>query len=206
MSEKNVVYQKQDTHPSAYLSGGEHPIITLFFEVAQLKNLYRQGWRKPGRDVSAIDGESVADHCFGVALLSYVIAEQYRPDLNALHAMRLGLFHELGEIHAGDITPYDGVDPEEKHRREREGVERVVACLAHPERYVALWEEYEAKKTGEAQLVARVDKLEMALQARLYEHMGYSLPEFFPDVARRVQDDPLLSKILEELISTRESK
>jgi putative hydrolase of HD superfamily len=48
--------------------------------------------------------------------------------------------------------------------------------------YKKIWEEYLQNKTDVAQLVHRVDKLEMILQARQYAKEGYSkklLAEFF---------------------------
>lgn len=59
---------------SELLQGPAHPIVQVFFEIAQLKNLYRQGWLRNG--VSERHCESVADHCFGVAMIGYVIARE----------------------------------------------------------------------------------------------------------------------------------
>lgn len=40
--------------------------------------------------------------------------------------------------------------------------------------YLKLWQEYQENSSFESQLVHQVDKLEMALQAKLYEREGYS--------------------------------
>lgn len=45
--------------------------------------------------------------------------------------MELALVHDLAECIVGDITPYCGVDPDEKHRREDEAMLEL-AKLAGP--------------------------------------------------------------------------
>ena len=178
--------------------------IELFFEFAQLKNLYRQGWLKRG--ISKLDCETVADHSFAVALLGYTLAEEYRQDLNANHVMKLGLFHELGEIYAGDIIPRDGVSLEDKSQREYASVKKVFLNLPNAGRYIALWREFEDGKTQESLFVKQIDKLEMGLQASLYERLDYTnLHEFFPSVERAITS-PELKLIFEDLLRLRETK
>lgn len=173
----------------------------LFFAYAQLKNLYRQGWLKRG--VSEVHCETVAEHSFGVALLGYIIAEEYRSDLDPTKVMMLGLFHEIGEIHVGDITPDDDVSRDEKTRDERRGVTSVFSHLADPQKYITIWEEYELQKSPEARFVKQIDSLEMALQARLYETLGYTgLDDFFTYVLERITD-PDLTNILKDILNAR---
>ncbi len=188
-------------HTSGLLTERTHPILEIFYEIAQLKNLYRQGWLNRG--IPKEQCESVAEHSFGVGMISYFIAAEYLPDLDPLRAMRVGLFHELGEIDRGDITPRDGISPEEKFRREYEGVQKVFRDFPNAQRYIDLWLEYEKQETPESRLVRDVDRLEMAMQAGLYERLGYSgLDEFFPYVEERIQSSEAKS-ILEAILKLR---
>jgi len=183
-------------HTRELLQNPARPMIELFFDYAQLKNLYRQGWLKRG--VSKRDCEMVAEHSFSVAVLGYVVAEEYRPDLNSSQVMKLGLFHEMGEIYPGDITPQDGVSEKEKYDLELASVQKVFS--SHSRRYFDLMLEYAQQKTPEARFVKQIDKLEMAMQAKLYELQGYTgLDEFFTDVQERVKS-PELELILEDLM------
>lgn len=178
-----------------------HPIIGLFFEFAQLKNLYRQGWLDKG--VSELDCETVADHSFLVALLGYIIAEEYRQDLDPQKVMKLGLFHDLGEIYAGDITPRDGLNLKDRFTKEHCVVEKVFSHLPNPEKYINLWLEIEQEETPEAKFVKQIDRLEMALQANLYERMNYhNLDEFFLYVKERITSDEL-KLILDDILKLR---
>ena len=186
----------QDT--VSFMDRSSHQIMEAFLAMAQLKNLYRQGWLRRG--VSEQDCESVADHSFGVALLGYVLANEYRPDLDAAKVMQLGLFHEIGEIYAGDVTPHDGISAEEKSARERQSAHEVSRHLPDPTWYLSIWEEFESRETPEAVFVGEVDKLEMLMQARLYELLEtQGLDEFFVSVKERI-NLPELKPIVDSII------
>jgi putative hydrolase of HD superfamily len=173
------------------------PLIEAYFEFNHLKQLYRQGWLLRG--VPPERCESVAEHTFGVALLAMLLAETHFPELDAGKVLRLALLHDFGEIYAGDITPFDGIDRVEKVRREQAGVTQVLAKLPQGERYLALWEEYEGQNSPEARFVRQIDRLEMALQASVYERQGLGdLSEFF-DYVRSFLSEPELQAILREL-------
>ena len=187
-------------HTRSLLKEPAHPMIELSFEFAQLKNLYRQGWLKRG--IPKLRCESVADHSFSVALLGYVIAEEHRRDLDSNRIMKMGLFHEIGEIYAGDITPSDGINLEDKSAREYAAVQKVIPSPSF-QKYLQVWKEFEDQKTPEARFVGQIDRLEMALQANLYERIGFTgLDEFFPYVQERISS-PELKAIFDDLIRTR---
>lgn len=186
----------KNIHPRQVLEPPS-PILRVLAEFHQLKNLYRQGWLK--RHVPKEKCESVAEHSFGVTLLAMFLAERYLPSADLLKVIRIALIHEAGEIHAGDITPVDGVTPEEKHRRERESVLVVFSSLERGGEYLKLWEEFETNRTPEAKLVRQADRLEMLLQARYYERLGYwNFDEFFNN-ADALIDSPELRPLFEEL-------
>lgn len=173
------------------------PLIEAYFEFNHLKQLYRQGWLRRG--IAPEQCESVAEHSFGVALLAMFLAEAYFPYLDTNKVIRLALLHDFGEIYAGDIVPADGISPAEKMRQEQEGVVRVLAKLPQGERYLALWEEYEQQHSPEARFVRQIDRLEMALQASVYEQQGLAdLSEFF-DSVREFLSEAELQAILREL-------
>jgi putative hydrolase of HD superfamily len=171
------------------------PVIASYYRVMRLKRLFRQGWLK--RSIPEELCESVAEHSFGVAMLALLAPAE---GVDRGHALLLALTHELGETYAGDITPVDGVPPEEKSRREREALLR--ALEGHPESgyFLALWEEFEAGATPEARFVRELDRLEMGLQAALYKAEGSELMEEFFDSARRTVSSPGLRGLLEAAV------
>ncbi|PTL84567.1 HD family hydrolase [Vitiosangium sp. GDMCC 1.1324] len=177
------------------------PLIEAYFELNHLKQLFRQGWLRVG--LSRERCESVAEHSFGVALLCMFLADSYFPEADVTKVVRIALLHDLGEAYAGDITPHDKVSREEKLQREREAVERILAKLPRGAEYLALWEEYEHGTSFEARLVRQVDRLEMGLQATVYEHQGAGdLSQFFASVHKALET-PELKAVLAELETLR---
>ena len=192
----------KDGLPADLLPGGAgSPLLRAWFEAAHLKQLFRQGWLKRG--VAPERCESVAEHTFGVALLCLLLLDSRDDGLDREKVLRLALVHDLGEIHAGDITPVDGVPADEKSRREREAVRRTLGGLPGGDGHLAAWEEYEAGATPEARFVRQVDRLEMGLQAGIYEHQGLLDPEEFLGSADRALEDPQLRDLFAELLRLR---
>ena len=177
------------------------PLVEAYFELNQLKLLFRQGWLRRG--VPPERCESVAEHVFSMAVLGWWICDQHFPALDRERVLRMILAHELGEIYTGDLIPADGVSSAEKQHREREGLRQVVDKLASGVEMLALWEEYEAGETPEARFVRQVDRLEMALQASIYDGEGAeNMGEFF-DTAGQAVTAPALREILEALEAVR---
>jgi putative hydrolase of HD superfamily len=165
--------------PILQLRGRETPpLVEAYFEINHLKQLYRQGWLRRG--IPRERCESVAEHSFAVALLALLLADVQAPGLDLSKALRMALLHDLGEIYAGDLTPADAVSAGEKHRLEEQAVVQVLAKLPGGAAHVALWQEYERGASPEARYIRQVDRLEMALQASVYESQGLAdLAEFF---------------------------
>ena len=175
------------------------PLIEAYFELCQLKQLYRQGWLRGG--VSRERCESVAEHSFGCAVLATWLAQAYYPQLDLCKVLRMALMHDFGEIYAGDIIPVDAVGAEEKHCREAGSVAQVFGKLPTGADYLSLWEEFEQGETPEARFVRQIDRLEMGLQAGVYAAQGLVQPDEFIASARQALEDDRLIELMDELIS-----
>ncbi len=177
------------------------PLLEAYFELNQLKRLLRQGWLRRG--VPPEQCESVADHVFSMAVLGWWLCDSLFPTLDREKVLRLVLAHELGEIYTGDLIPADGVEPAEKHRREREALLKVTGKLAGGAGVADAWEEYEAGQSPEARFVRQLDRLEMALQASVYEAEGFEqVSEFFQSAEKDI-GDAALREILDSLSALR---
>jgi len=183
------------SNPAALLEKkAASPLIRAYFESSHLKNLFRQGWLRRG--VPEGRCESVAEHSFGTALLALFLADTARPGLDVEKVLRMALIHDLGEVHAGDLTPADGIGPGEKIELEQRSVERVTAGLPNGPALTALWDEYAEGRSPEARFVRQVDRLEMALQATVYELQGMGDLSEFLETARNDISDPALEDVL----------
>lgn len=182
-------------NPAEKLASADNPTLRAYLQAMQLKRLFRQGWLKRG--VAEADCESVADHSFGVALLA-LLAPAPAEDFDRGRAVLLAVAHELGEVYAGDITPVDGVSKEEKARRERDSMERVIAGIdaATAAAIRELWEEFEECATAEARFVRELDRLEMGIQAAVYKAERRPRMDEFLGSADRAVADPALREVL----------
>jgi putative hydrolase of HD superfamily len=174
------------------------PLIEAYFEFTHLKQLYRQGWLKRG--VPAERCESVAEHSLGVAILALWLAQASYPELDLARLLCMALFHDFGEIYAGDLIPSDAVSPEEKHARERQSVQQVLGKLPQREYYLAVWEEFEQGETPEARLIRQIDRLEMGFQASVYKLQGLIDPAEFMRTTEQALSDPQLKDIFLQLL------
>ena len=115
-----------------------------------------------------------------------VLALKLCPEnLNLEHVLKLCLVHDLPEVIVGDLTPHD--DRTTKAEDERKAMEQLA-----PE-WLGLFDEYEAQSTPEAVFVRSLDKLDMALQARVYmERTDLDLASFIESARKTLGDHELL--------------
>mmetsp|Transcript_22689 Transcript_22689/g.46505 ORF Transcript_22689/g.46505 Transcript_22689/m.46505 type:complete len:305 (-) Transcript_22689:57-971(-) len=142
--------------------------------IGQLKSTPRTGWVYRGvGDFSRI--ESVADHSWRMAAAAFLFSGD--PTLDVGKIVQLAVLHDVAEAIIGDITPVDGVTPEEKVRLEAEASATICDALqgfssVGAKEVNALLHEYEARASPEAIAVKDLDMLEMIVQADEYERHG----------------------------------
>ncbi|NCB46471.1 HD family hydrolase [bacterium] len=163
---------------------------TVFRDFLTLKKLRRTGWQLRG----IREGESIADHCFGVVLLTHLLVPEIsNPQINREKAVAMAIIHELGETRIGDI-PYTTLKYfPDKSKMEYDAITDVLEPLsAHTkEETLKLFVEFEEGKTTEARFVKAIDKLEMLVTAAEYEKAGFSgLTDFW--------ENPFTFKVFEE--------
>ena len=143
-----------------------------------LKDVLRQGWVNAGVE----SPESVAAHSWGMAILALKLCP---PELNLERVLTLCLVHDLPEVVVGDLTPID--DRSTKAEDERAAMGQLA-----PE-WVVLLDEYEAQSSPEAVFVRSLDKLDMALRAKVYmERSELDLNQFIESARKILGDHELL--------------
>lgn len=171
-------------------------MLDFFEKVGDLKRLLRKGWVL--RHIP--NPESVADHSFRLALLALVLTP--KSGLSRERCVYLALIHDLAESLVGDITPHDGISPEEKIKREDEAMKCLSQEAQDPSLY-ALWEEYRDQHSAESKWIHDLDKFEMVLQAHEYEKSsGCDLSEFWA-YASKPFSQPILANLYQELLERR---
>jgi len=154
--------------------------LQLLLEARRLKCTPRTGWMMRG--VTA--AESVADHSFGVAFISLILAELVEPPLDKAKLLTIALLHDLPESVIGDLpTPATArLSPQTKRKAEEDILDEMLSWLPCAEQWHTWWKEFEDRSSPEGRLVHDADQLDMLLQAYVYEQTTGNrwLEEFWP--------------------------
>lgn len=150
-------------------------MIEGLIHALNLKDEKRTGWEL--RNIE--DPESVADHSWGVALLTLLHSEEVGIEMEK--ALKMAVIHDIAESETGDFVTRDidekqEVEKEEKEELEKKAVEKLSGLLNSPE-LQELWKEYEKRETDEAKFIKDMDLIDMCLTALKYEKESRYDPE-----------------------------
>ena len=140
-------------------------ISEFFFQIAELKKLPRSGWKiKVGLENS----ESVAEHSYMMSVMAMVLSDL--KNLNSEKVIKMSILHDWAESKIGDFMP-DQIEHDKKSELENYAMIDILESLPHTIQndYQNIWNEFLNNDTPESRLVHELDKLEMALQAKIYE-------------------------------------
>jgi len=172
-------------------------ISEFFFQIAGLKKLPRSGWKiKLGLD----DSESVAEHSYMMSVMSMVLADM--KSLNSEKVIKMSILHDWAESKIGDFMP-DEISYDKKSELENYAMTEILELLPQKIQsdYQDMWNEFLVRDTPEAKLVHELDKLEMALQAKIYE-TDIDSEKLTPFIISAVEQimDPDVKKILMDIL------
>jgi len=174
-------------------------ILDFFNIVANLKKIPRQGWIEKAR---IHNPESVADHSYSLTVMAMILSELNHLDSDK--TIKMSLIHDLAESLTGDITP-ESMTKNEKTKLENDAMNKILKKLPEKlqEKYQTVWKEYQDNQTKEAQLVHDLDKVEMALQAKIYSNdmSSSALKQFLNSSVSGVTNyeiKKILAKILDQ--------
>ena len=179
--------------------------MRFLVEVDKMKSVYRRTIL-----IDKTRRESDAEHSWHFALMAMLLAEYADPEkVDCARVIRMALVHDLIEIYAGDTFAYDVQGNQDKRQRETEAADKLFALLPEDQaaEIRALWEEFDAMETPDAQYAAAIDRLQPFLNnyltqghtwglggvksARVYERMDpirVALPEVWPFVDKMIQE------------------
>ena len=144
--------------------------LDFFKNALNLKNISRQGWIDK---LSIEHPESVAYHSYSMAIMGMVISDFENYDTEKI--LKMILLHDLAESKIGDFTP-EQITKSEKEKIENHAFYDIIETLPNSIKspYTSIWKEYQNQISVEAKIVHQIDRLEMALQAKMYEKSGSS--------------------------------
>ena len=139
----------------------------------ELTRRIRTGWDKDHWNIQAPRLESIAEHVYAVIMLAISIQANFKLKINLERVILMIAIHEIGEVLIGDITPFDGVTPEEKEKMEHEAMYQVLDGLATREELYAMLLEFDEHKTSDAIYAYYCDKLQANIQSKWYQDNGF---------------------------------
>jgi putative hydrolases of HD superfamily len=158
-------------------------IVNALLHGNQLKRTARTGWVQRG----VPSPENVAAHTFGVAFAALLLAQVLDQRLALDRVLAMALLHDLPEGLTSDIpTPAWRFMPAGiKSEVERRAMVEILAGEPLAEPLLSLWEELHAARTAEARLVHDADRIDLLLQALVYEEQlgNRHLQEFWDHLA-----------------------
>lgn len=110
--------------------------------------------------------ENDAEHSWHLALMVIVLLEHANQSVDLLKVVKMVLIHDIVEIDAGDTFIYDTEKNHTNTGAECLAAQRIFGILPgqQAEELIAIWEEFEAGQTPEAQFARAMDRLEPLLQ------------------------------------------
>ena len=172
-------------------------ISEFFYQIANLKTIQRSGWKSK---LNLSDSESVAEHTYMMSVMAMVLSDIKK--LNTEKIIKMSLLHDWAESKIGDFMPNE-VSNEEKTMLEEKAMAEILSIL--PDKiqndYQNIWNDYSSNTSLESRFVHQLDKLEMVLQAKIYEKdVGYEKIQQFLTSSVDLITDADLKKILREII------
>ncbi len=197
-------------------------IFDFIVKIGDLKGRKRRGWVLHGIK----QPETTAEHTFHLALLVWALGKK-KKGIDIDKAIKMALVHDLCEVYAKDLTPYDPLLPDDpkkakevfkkwpkftpelkkkkekdKYEMELKGFEKLIFGLRPnmKKEIKSTWLEYEKKSSKEARFVKQADKMINFLQGIEYwKKEGKIQHKLWMRWIKEIIDDPVLLDFLKEI-------
>ena len=134
--------------------------LNFILEIDKEKNIFRQTHLSGhGRR------ENDAEHAWHMAVMAYLLQEYSNEPVDVARVMLMCLIHDVVEIDAGDTYAYDAEGLKTQKAREEAAKERLYSMLPEDQKadLVAIFDEFEERKTPEAKFARALDNLQPLL-------------------------------------------
>lgn len=152
-------------------------VVKYYILNSRLKDKNRSGWDNEHWNVKSDRIERIAEHIVSTILLAIAMESEfdYNEELDfdrnieIDQIVKMLSIHEIGETLIGDITPFDGITPEQKREMEFRAVKDALGNLQDNEELFDIFQDFETKFSNEARFAYFCDKLEADLQSKFYQ-------------------------------------
>lgn len=128
--------------------------LNFILEIDKLKQILRQT-----RLTDGSRRENSAEHSWHLAMMAIALQEYAPTPVDLLRVLKMLLLHDVVEIDAGDTFAFDSQANQDKAAREQQAADRLFGLLPDDlaVQLRALWNEFEAAETADAQFAKALD-------------------------------------------------
>ncbi len=149
------------------------------------------------------DSESVAEHSYMMSVMAMVMSDM--SNLNTEKIIKMSILHDWAESKIGDFMP-DEITDEKKTELEEYAMTELLDDLPSKIKndYYDIWNDYKENLSEESRFVHELDKLEMALQGKIYEKETdpEKIKPFIISAVEQIVNDDLKKVLIEILQKT----
>lgn len=141
---------------SALDFGSLTEVFQFLMEIDKLKTVERRT-----KVLGTSRQENSAEHSWHFAVAAMTLAPYADEGLDVQKVIQMALLHDIVEIDAGDVLVYDLAGRAAVQEQEQAAAQRLFGLLPSPqrERFLGLWQEYEAGETPEARFALVIDRI-----------------------------------------------
>jgi len=146
--------------------------LNFIIEVDKVKDIFRKT-----KIFNGSRFENDGEHSWTICLMAVLLKEYSNFEINLEKVLTMLLIHDIVEIDAGDTFLYSK-NRDSAQEKEKAAAHRIFGLLEEKQKQslIDLWEEFEERKSKEAQFASIFDRLEPLLQNFLQQ--GYSWKKY----------------------------
>lgn len=155
--------------------------VELLFEIGSLRFVDRM-WKQLFGPALSND----AEHCFRIGWIALILAGMEKRKTNSEKIIKMALVHDVVESRTGD-THY--LSRRYTSRNDMLAIKDIFKSTSLEKEFLALFEEYEERKTLEAKIVKDADSLDIDMETREVEYRGGKVPRLWKKFRRTARAD-----------------
>lgn len=182
--------------------------IHFLMEIDKLKQVQRRT-RIIGQD----GYENSAEHSWHLAVSAMSLAPYAPEGVDIQRVVMMALLHDIVEIDVGDVLVYDLAARDAIAEKEAIAAQRLFGLLpaAQGEKFLSLWEEYEAGNTADARFAGALDRILPVImnlydEGRAWLEHDISLDQVLSRMTQAAQEMPELWQYVERQLYLAQEK
>lgn len=157
--------------------------LEKIFDFLSVANNLKKTYRFNASEPKDLLKESSADHSWRLSLMSFLISDELKLDINKEKALKIAIIHDIVEAITGDIDfrlIIEGkITKEDKTKGELKAIQKIKEDLPDKlgKEVYDLFIEYENESSPEARFIKALDKLETMIHIKNHGYKAIDMPE-----------------------------